>query len=78
MRSRELVKAAASDAELSPPDLTEHQAAERLNVSVYSLRKWRQQSRGPVYMQVEGCIRYSPADLDRYRAASRRQPATAA
>lgn len=43
--------------------MTEREAADLLAVSVFTLRSWRSQRRGPVYRRVGGAIRYDFADL---------------
>jgi hypothetical protein len=50
--------------------LSEQRAAESLNLSVASLRRYRQQGGGPVYVQLSpGRVAYDPADLKAWRAA---------
>jgi hypothetical protein len=46
--------------------LTEKQAACILAVSVAALRRWRRERRGPQFLRVEGCIRYSLVALERF------------
>ena len=48
--------------------LRTHEAAEFLAVSPHTLKLWRKRSRwrGPDFIRVEGCIRYSMQDLRRY------------
>jgi predicted DNA-binding transcriptional regulator AlpA len=46
--------------------ITEHQVAELLAVSVTTVRKWRLQRRGPVYVKVEGSVRYCADDIAEY------------
>ena len=48
--------------------LRTHEAAEFLAVSPHTLKLWRKRSqrRGPDFIRVEGCIRYSMQDLGRY------------
>jgi predicted site-specific integrase-resolvase len=53
--------------------LNEHAAAERLNLSVKTLRRWRWAGRGPSYIKVGTAVRYDPADLDTFIAAGRRR-----
>ena len=48
---------------------TEQQAAERLGVSRFTLRAWRQQGRGPAFLKLGRAVRYRPADLDAYEEA---------
>lgn len=48
----------------------EGEVAERLGVSVLTVRKWRFFSRGPRFMRVGGrAVRYDPADIDAWIAA---------
>lgn len=53
-------------------------AAERLNVKVATLKKWRQGGRGPAYVKVEGAIRYHTDDLDAFVEANRVIPVASA
>ena len=46
--------------------LTDIQAAERLNVSVMTLRKWRLFRRGPNFLKLGSRVRYRPEDIDAY------------
>lgn len=52
--------------------LTESDAALRLGLKVATLRAWRHQRRGPVFVQLGRAIRYLPADLDEFLHANRR------
>jgi hypothetical protein len=62
----------------SPAILDEWEAAERLAVSVFTLRKWRAAARGPRFVKLPGAerrgrgraglVRYRPQDLDAFLA----------
>ena len=61
---------ALTETTISQPDLNlaafrdERFAADRLGVSVETMRTWRRQKRGPRYRKIGGrCMRYSIADL---------------
>ena len=55
----------------SPIPLNETAAAERLGLKVATLRAWRHQGRGPVFVQLGRAIRYLPADLDEFVRSNR-------
>ena len=44
--------------------MTEDEVSKRLNVSVASLRRWRLQRRGPLFIKVGSLVRYRPEDLE--------------
>jgi hypothetical protein len=48
--------------------LTEEEVAERLHVSVASLRRWRLERRGPQFIKVSSLVRYRPEDLETWLA----------
>lgn len=52
--------------------LTETDAALRLGLKVATLRAWRHQKRGPVFVQLGRAIRYLQSDLDDFLRASRK------
>jgi hypothetical protein len=52
--------------------LTETDAALRLGLKVATLRAWRHQRRGPVFVQLGRAIRYLQSDLDDFLRASRK------
>lgn len=52
--------------------LTETEAALRLGLKVATLRAWRHQKRGPVFVQLGRAIRYLPADLQEFLRANRK------
>ncbi len=49
--------------------LTEQEVSKRLNVSVATLRRWRLEKRGPMFVKVGSLVRYRPEDLDSWIAA---------
>jgi hypothetical protein len=51
--------------------LNEHQAAERLGLSVKTLRRWRWLKRGVPWIRVGAAIRYAPCDLAVFIEANR-------
>jgi predicted DNA-binding transcriptional regulator AlpA len=56
--------------------LTPKQAAEFLSVSEGTLAQWRSQSRGPVFIKLEGrLVRYRARDLENYIAGRVVEPA---
>ena len=52
--------------------LTETETARRLGLSVKTLRRWRWCSKPPPFLKIGGAVRYDPADLEAFIAASRR------
>jgi excisionase family DNA binding protein len=44
--------------------LTEQELAKRLNVSLASVRRWRINGRGPLFVKVGALVRYRPEDVD--------------
>ena len=46
--------------------LDEDKAAEILGLAVQTLRNWRSQRRGPVYVKLGRSVRYRPEDLEEY------------
>lgn len=46
--------------------LTEAESAERLGVSISTLRRWRKRGIGPKYFHLGGILRYRVADLDEF------------
>lgn len=55
----------------------ERAAAEKLGVSVHTMRAWRCRGQGPVYAKVGRRVLYLDQDLDAYLAACRVQPVNA-
>jgi len=49
--------------------LNEQEVSKRLNVSVATLRRWRLEKRGPMFVKVGSLVRYRPEDLDAWVAA---------
>lgn len=54
--------------------LTETDAAGVLKVAIPTLRNWRAAGRGPSFIKIGNCVRYSPADLRSYIEARTRRP----
>lgn len=50
--------------------LNELQVAERLGLSVATLRAWRHRGTGPRFLRFGRAVRYLPADLDEFIRAS--------
>ena len=51
--------------------LTETEAAARLGLKVATLRAWRHQGRGPVFVRLGRAIRYLSNDVDDFLNANR-------
>jgi hypothetical protein len=49
--------------------LTETDVAERLKVSLASVRRWRLERRGPAFVKVGALVRYRPEDLESWVTA---------
>ena len=49
--------------------LTEGEVAQRLRVSLASVRRWRLEQRGPQFIKVGSLVRYRPEDLEGWLAA---------
>jgi hypothetical protein len=49
--------------------LTEGDVAQRLHVSLASVRRWRLERRGPQFIKVGSLVRYRPEDLELWLAA---------
>ena len=54
--------------------LTEVEAAARLGLKVATLRAWRHQGRGPVFVRLGRAIRYLRTDIDDFLVANRHHP----
>jgi len=52
--------------ETQPRALTEHEVAQRLSLSVATLRAWRLKRKGPRYVRFGRAVRYLVADVERY------------
>ena len=50
--------------------LTEREVAERLGLSVATLRAWRHRSKGPRFLRLGRSVRYLPSDVDEFVRAS--------
>jgi hypothetical protein len=50
----------------------EYQAAEILDLSVKTLRRWRWARRGPVWRKIGAAVRYADADLAAFIEAAKR------
>ena len=50
--------------------LTTDQVAARLRVTVWTIKAWRRQGKGPPHLKVGGRYYYDPAALGRWIAAS--------
>jgi len=48
---------------------TEHDVADRLDLSLASLRRWRLEKRGPRFIKVGSLVRYRPEDLEEWLLA---------
>lgn len=53
--------------------VNEGRAAERLGLSVSTLRAWRLSGRGPVFRKLGAAVRYAMSDLDAFVDASGRR-----
>jgi hypothetical protein len=49
--------------------LTEEDVAQQLHVSVASVRRWRLEKRGPLFIKVGCLVRYRPEDVESWLAA---------
>jgi excisionase family DNA binding protein len=49
--------------------LNEQEVSKRLNLRVATLRRWRLEKRGPMFVKVGSLVRYRPEDLDSWVAA---------
>ncbi len=49
--------------------LTEYEVAQRLHISLASLRRWRLERRGPRFIKVSSLVRYRPEDVEEWLAA---------
>lgn len=55
-----------------PVLIDEREAAERLGLSVKTLRRWRWAGRPPAFLKIGGAVRYDPQVLAAFVEASRR------
>ena len=54
----------------APRALTEREVADRLGLSVATLRAWRFRGKGPRFLRLGQSVRYLPADIDDFVRAS--------
>ena len=54
--------------------LNEHQAAERLGLSVTTLRTWRCREKGPRFYRLGRSIRYDEAEIARFLSERLHEP----
>ena len=54
----------------TPRALTERDVAERLGLSVATLRAWRHRGKGPRFLRLGRSVRYLPSDVDDFVRAS--------
>jgi predicted DNA-binding transcriptional regulator AlpA len=54
----------------TPRALTEREVADRLGLSVATLRAWRFREKGPRFLRLGRSVRYLPADIDDFVRAS--------
>lgn len=54
----------------SPPErlLNQTELADLLNVKLRTVEGWRRRRVGPVYIRIEGQVRYRPEDIETYKA----------
>jgi hypothetical protein len=52
--------------------VNEIDAAQRLALSIKTLRRWRWAGKGPPFLKIGGAVRYDPSDLTEFVEASRR------
>jgi len=57
-------------AEGTPRALTEREVAERLGLSVATLRAWRHRGKVPRFLRLGRSVRYLPSDVDDFVRAS--------
>jgi len=50
----------------SPCLLNEHEVAERLKLSVATMRRWRLLRQGPKWLKLNSAVRYRPEDVEAY------------
>jgi predicted DNA-binding transcriptional regulator AlpA len=60
----------AGQASATPRALTEREVANRLGLSVATLRAWRFRGKGPRYLRLGRSVRYLPSDIDAFVRAS--------
>ena len=67
------IKSQKSDSRLDAPLLTEKEVSDFLNISVRTLQKWRWNGRGPNYLKLSGCVRYSISDIKDFLKQGKRR-----
>ncbi len=74
MAERQAGRAAGSSSDASPPDrlLKEEEAANRLGLSVKTLRRWRWAGKPPAFLKIGAAVRYDPMVIADFIEASRR------
>jgi excisionase family DNA binding protein len=58
-----------------PRALTEHEVADRLSLSVATLRAWRLHAKGPRFVRFGRAVRYLEADIEQFVEESRNRDA---
>lgn len=51
--------------------LDERDVARILNINLFTVRRWRFSKRGPKWLKISRCVRYSPEDLNDFLRGSR-------
>jgi len=54
--------------------LTTRSLAERWDISMRSLERWRSEGYGPAWIVIGGSVRYRLCDVEAYEARHRREP----
>jgi predicted DNA-binding transcriptional regulator AlpA len=54
--------------------LITEQLAKHLELSPRTLERWRREGSGPPWLEIGGCVRYDPADIEEWKAARRNDP----
>jgi hypothetical protein len=54
--------------------LITQQLAQHLDLSPRTLERWRHEGTGPPWLEIGGCIRYDPGDIEKWKAARRNKP----
>ena len=58
---------------MTSPILSAKELAERWGLTTETLRFWRWNSTGPIYVKMNGCIRYHIEDVEAFEKAHRRR-----
>jgi predicted site-specific integrase-resolvase len=56
----------ASELETKTSRLTPQQLADRWNISLHSLQRWRTNGIGPLFLKMRGTVAYRVEDVERY------------